>query len=99
MRVNEDRINKVQDLMAKAVVSSQSINWWEKQVYDLITKIEELEQQSGKEEEIKNLLNQLGSLARRGDMELLAINKLEEEVTKFLENEKKQQKKSGKKKP
>lgn len=90
--------NKIRDFLSRVAVSQNSVDWWEAQVCQIMGQISELEKdEAANKKEIDNLVVQLSNLITRAKLELSTIDKLENEMKQFIQNEKAQ--KESKKSP
>lgn len=89
--MNKNSLDKAQDLLEKAKLSSESVAWWEKQITQIIQKLDLIEDSPDPKDQKKafELIKELEVLLPRGQLEKNTINKLEKELWDFLKNEKK----------
>lgn len=100
MNKKHQRIN---DLIDKTRMSTQSVNWWEKEMDNILSEIEKWESSDSPkaEDELERLKDKLQLLIPRARMEIEVINNLEKELNelqKETDNEKPKKVKRNKKK-
>ncbi len=100
MNKKHQRIN---DLIDKTRMSTQSVNWWEKEMDNILSEIERWESSDSPEaeDELEILKDKLQLLIPRARMEIEVINNLEKELNelqKETDNEKPKKVKRNKKK-
>lgn len=97
------KIEEALSIIRRAEIATKSVDWWEKNVIELMNKLDKaLESSSEKEQrKIPKLKKQLFSFVKRAEMEMQNICDVESEIAKFIKNEKATQKdkKTTKKKP
>lgn len=97
------KIEEALSIIRRAEIATKSVDWWEKNVIELMDKLDKaLESSSEKEQEkIPKLRKQLFSFVKRAEMEMRNISRVEDEIAKFITNEKTapKDKKTTKKKP
>lgn len=104
MSTNKTKEQRIQDIIARTNLSTQSVNWWEKEMDKTIAEMEKWENSSSPNAKIEQdrLRSKLESLIPRAQMEIEVINNLEKEliaIQKEIDNEKKgKNKKKGNRK-
>lgn len=96
--MNKNKLEKAQDLLEKAKLTTESVAWWEAQIIQIIQELDRIEDSSKPEDRKRSLelIKKLERLVPRGQLEIKTINKLEKEVWDFVENEKEIKKNSKK---
>lgn len=82
MSINKQRAQKVQDIINRTLLSTQSVNWWEKEMDNTIKEMDKWESSNSPkaDQELERLRNKLETLIPRAQMEIEVINKLEKEL-------------------
>jgi len=82
MSTSKTKLEKIQDIINRANLSTTSVKWWEKEMDDTMSQISkwELSDDSRADSEINKLKKKLESLIPRAQMEIEVINKLEKEL-------------------
>jgi ElaB/YqjD/DUF883 family membrane-anchored ribosome-binding protein len=88
------KIEQALSIIRRAEIATKSVDWWEKNVIELMDKLDKaLESGSEKEQrKIPKLRKQLFSFVKRAEMEMQNICDVENEIAKFIANEKATQK-------
>jgi hypothetical protein len=90
MRINHEKINKIESLFLKADSVSQSVLFWEKKCNEICDKIDVIEAKetlSNKEErELNDLLNELKTVIKRMSIENRCVDEIEKNIASFSEN-------------
>jgi len=84
------KIEEALSIIRRAEIATKSVDWWEKNVIELMDKLDKaLESGSEKEQrKIPKLRKQLFSFVKRAEMEMQNICDVENEIAKFIKNEK-----------
>jgi hypothetical protein len=104
MSTNKTKQQRIQDIITRTNLSTQSVDWWEKQMDKTLAEMDKWESSSSPNAkiELEKLKNKLESLIPRAQMEIEVINNLEKELMalqKEIDNEKKgKNKKKGNRK-
>lgn len=82
MSMNKKKQQRINDLIDKTRMSTQSVNWWEKEIENTLSEIERWESSDGPkaEDELERLKNKLQLLIPRAQIEIQVINNLEKEL-------------------
>jgi hypothetical protein len=82
MSINKERTQRIEDIISRTLVSTQSVNWWEKEMDATIAAMDKWESSNHPqaERELNKLRNKLETLIPRAQMEIEVINKLEKEL-------------------
>ena len=82
MSINKERTQRIEDIISRTLVSTQSVNWWEKEMDAIIAAMDKWESSNHPqaERELNKLRNKLETLIPRAQMEIEVINKLEKEL-------------------
>lgn len=96
--MNKNKLEKAQNLLEKAKLTTESVAWWEAQIIQIIQELDRIEDSPKPEDRKRSLelIKKLERLVPRGQLEIKTINKLEKEVWDFIENEKEIKKNSKK---
>ena len=100
MSINKERTQRIEDIISRTLVSTQSVNWWEKEMDATIAAMDKWESSNHPqaERELNKLRNKLETLIPRAQMEIEVINKLEKELDVLLKEIKDEEKGKNKKK-
>ena len=100
MSINKERTQRIEDIINRTLVSTQSVNWWEKEMDTTIAAMDKWESSNHPqaERELNKLRNKLETLIPRAQMEIEVINKLEKELDVLLKEIKDEEKGKNKKK-
>lgn len=95
-------LEKVFELIEKVNSSTNSVNWWEKEMDSILYKMSKLENSTKAKDKIEldKLTQKLATLIPRAKLEMGIIDELESDLNKLLKeiNEEKKDKKSARKK-
>ena len=95
-------MEKIFELIEKVNSSTNSVNWWEREMEAILHKMDKLENSSKAKDkiELNKLTQKLATLIPRAKVEMEIIDKLESDLNKLLKeiNEEKKDKKSPRKK-
>lgn len=95
-------LEKIFELIEKVNSSTNSVNWWEREMEAILRKMDKLENSTKAKDKIKlnKLTQQLAALIPRAKVEMGIIDKLESDLNKLLKeiNEEKKDKKSPREK-
>lgn len=82
MLTSKERTQRIEDIINRTLVSTQSVNWWEKEMDATIAAMDKWESSNHPqaERELNKLRNKLETLIPRAQMEIEVINKLEKEL-------------------
>ena len=82
MSTNKTKHQRIKDLIDRTSISTQSVNWWEKEMDATIAAMDKWESSNHPqaERELNKLRNKLETLIPRAQMEIEVINKLEKEL-------------------
>lgn len=103
MSINKTREQKIQDIINRVDLSTLSVKWWEKEMDNTMSAIDELELSDDcqADDEIEKLRNKLESLIPRAQLEIEVIDNLEKELhilLKEIDDGKEKNKKKGNRK-
>jgi hypothetical protein len=105
MSTSKTRHQRIQDIITRTDLSTQSVKWWEKEMDKTMAEMDKWESSSSPNAkiELEKLRNKLESLIPRAQMEIEVINNLEKELVALQneidhEKEGKNKKKSNRKK-
>jgi len=105
MLMKKTKYQRINDLIEKTRMSTQSVNWWEKELNTILSEIDRWESSDSPkaEDELERLKDKLQLLIPRARIEIEVINNLEKEldaVQKEIDEETKgkNKKKSSRKK-
>ena len=84
MSINKDRAQRIQDIINRTIISTESVNWWEKEMDSTIVAMDKWESSNHPqaERELNKLRSKLETLIPRAQMEIQVINNLEKELKK-----------------
>lgn len=98
----QSSLEKIFELIEKVNSSTNSVNWWEREMEAILHKMDKLENSSKAKDkiELNKLTQKLATLIPRAKVEMEIIDKLESDLNKLLKeiNEEKKDKKSPRKK-
>lgn len=98
----QSSLEKIFELIEKVNSSTNSVNWWEKEMDSILHKMSKLENSTKAKDKIEldKLTQKLATLIPRAKVEMEIIDKLESDLNKLLKeiNEEKKDKKSPRKK-
>ena len=98
----QSSLEKIFELIEKVNSSTNSVNWWEREMETILHKMDKLENSSKAKDkrELNKLTQKLATLIPRAKVEMEIIDKLESDLNKLLKeiNEEKKDKKSPRKK-
>ena len=82
MSTSKDRTKRIEDIINRTLVSTQSVNWWEKEMDSTIAAMTKWESSNHPqaERELNKLRSKLETLIPRAQMEIQVINNLEKEL-------------------
>lgn len=82
MSINKDRAQRIQDIINRTIISTESVNWWEKEMDSTIVAMDKWESSNHPqaERELNKLRSKLETLIPRAQMEIQVINNLEKEL-------------------
>ena len=100
-KTDENRINKVNEILNKAALSEASIKWWEQQVDKALLNLERLDASLCETDPNKRqkLIDELMLILRRSEIELKVIYEIEKEIEEFTKPQKKSKKGKNKRSP
>jgi len=93
MSMKKTKHQRINELVDKTRISTQSVNWWEKEMDNILSEIDRWESSDSPkaEDELERLKDKLQLLIPRARMEIEVINNLEKELgelQKETDNEK-----------
>lgn len=93
MQQKINRVEEAKTLISRVIASQKSVDWWEAQVCQIMSQINELEQDEyANSEEIDKLMIKLNSILPRAKLELRTIDDLENQLRSFIEKQKQENK-------
>lgn len=93
MQQKINRVEEAKTLISRVIASQKSVDWWEAQVCQIMSQINELEQDEyANSEEIDSLMIKLNSILPRAKLELRTIDDLENQLRSFIEKQKQENK-------
>jgi len=94
MSMKKTKHQRINELVDKTRISTQSVNWWEKEMDNILSEIDRWESSDSPkaEDELERLKDKLQLLIPRARMEIEVINNLEKELDEL-------QKETGNEKP
>ena len=100
MSINKERTQRIEDIITRTLVSTQSVNWWEKEMDTTIAAMDKWESSNHPqaERELNKLRNKLETLIPRAQMEIEVINNLEKELGEIQQEKGNEKTKKNKKK-
>jgi|APGre2960657404_1045060.scaffolds.fasta_scaffold89822_2 hypothetical protein len=82
MSINKTKHQRIKDLIDRTSISTQSVNWWEKEMDNILSEMDRWESSDSPkaEDELDRLKDKLELLIPRAKMEIEVINNLEKEL-------------------